>query len=32
MPVSTYMMIDQRHDHSLGIPRPDLSVKLGSQY
>ena len=30
MPVSTYMMIDTRHDHSLRIPRPDLSVKLGT--
>ena len=30
MPVSTYMVIDQRHDHSLRIPRPDLSVKLGT--
>jgi predicted CXXCH cytochrome family protein len=30
MPVSTYMTIDRRHDHSLRIPRPDLSVKLGT--
>ncbi|WP_080663503.1 tetratricopeptide repeat protein [Bradyrhizobium elkanii] len=30
MPVSTYMVIDKRHDHSLRIPRPDLSVKLGT--
>jgi predicted CXXCH cytochrome family protein len=30
MPVGTYMVIDQRHDHSLRIPRPDLSVKLGT--
>jgi predicted CXXCH cytochrome family protein len=30
MPVSTYMVIDQRHDHSLRIPRPDLSVRLGT--
>ncbi|WP_349538963.1 tetratricopeptide repeat protein [Bradyrhizobium sp. AS23.2] len=30
MPVSTYMIIDKRHDHSLRIPRPDLSVKLGT--
>ena len=29
MPVSTYMGVDKRHDHSLRIPRPDLSVKLG---
>ena len=30
MPVSTYMEIDQRHDHSLRVPRPDLSTKLGT--
>jgi predicted CXXCH cytochrome family protein len=30
MPVSTYMEIDKRHDHSLRIPRPDLSAKLGT--
>jgi predicted CXXCH cytochrome family protein len=30
MPVSTYMVIDRRHDHSLRIPRPDLSVTLGT--
>jgi tetratricopeptide (TPR) repeat protein len=30
MPVSTYMQIDRRHDHSLRIPRPDISVKLGT--
>jgi predicted CXXCH cytochrome family protein len=30
MPVSTYMIIDKRHDHSFRIPRPDLSVKLGT--
>ena len=30
MPVSTYMVIDRRHDHSLRIPRPDLSVKLAT--
>ncbi|WP_458160897.1 tetratricopeptide repeat protein [Bradyrhizobium sp. 18BD] len=30
MPVSTYMGVDKRHDHSLRIPRPDLSVKLGT--
>ena len=28
MPVRTYMVVDQRHDHSFRIPRPDLSVKL----
>jgi predicted CXXCH cytochrome family protein len=30
MPVSTYMQIDKRHDHSFRIPRPDLSIKLGT--
>jgi predicted CXXCH cytochrome family protein len=30
MPVGTYMQIDKRHDHSLRVPRPDLSVKLGT--
>ncbi|HEY7662669.1 MAG TPA: tetratricopeptide repeat protein, partial [Xanthobacteraceae bacterium] len=30
MPVHTYMVVDRRHDHSLRIPRPDLSVKLGT--
>jgi tetratricopeptide (TPR) repeat protein len=30
MPTRTYMVIDQRHDHSMRIPRPDLSVKLGT--
>jgi len=29
MPTKTYMRIDVRHDHSLRIPRPDLSAKLG---
>ena len=29
MPTTTYMIIDPRHDHSMRIPRPDLSVKLG---
>ena len=29
MPTATYMVVDPRHDHSLRIPRPDLSVKLG---
>jgi predicted CXXCH cytochrome family protein len=28
MPTRTYMMVHERHDHSLRIPRPDLSVKL----
>jgi tetratricopeptide (TPR) repeat protein len=30
MPTRTYMMIDERHDHSIRIPRPDLSAKLGT--
>jgi tetratricopeptide (TPR) repeat protein len=30
MPTKTYMQIDVRHDHSLRIPRPDLSVTLGT--
>jgi predicted CXXCH cytochrome family protein len=29
MAVRTYMVVDRRHDHSLRIPRPDLSAKLG---
>src|SRR5262245_150435 len=29
MPTATYMVIDPRHDHSLRVPRPDLSVTLG---
>jgi tetratricopeptide (TPR) repeat protein len=29
MPETTYMMIDARADHSLRIPRPDLTVKIG---
>ena len=30
MPTRTYMVVDPRHDHSLRIPRPDLSVKVGT--
>lgn len=30
MPSKTYMVVDPRRDHSLRIPRPDLSVKLGT--
>jgi predicted CXXCH cytochrome family protein len=30
MPVRQYMVVDRRHDHSFRIPRPDLSVKLGT--
>jgi len=29
MPTTTYMVVDPRHDHSLRIPRPDLSAKYG---
>jgi predicted CXXCH cytochrome family protein len=29
LPPTTYMQIDPRRDHSLRIPRPDLSVTLG---
>ncbi|EDN69140.1 TPR repeat containing protein [Beggiatoa sp. PS] len=29
-PAKNYMVIDPRHDHSFPIPRPDLSVKLGT--
>lgn len=30
MPHRTYMEVDPRRDHSLRVPRPDLSVKLGT--
>jgi predicted CXXCH cytochrome family protein len=30
MPTRTYMVVDQRHDHSFRVPRPDLSAKLGT--
>src|SRR5690606_35808383 len=30
MPETTYMAIDERRDHSLRIPRPDLSISLGT--
>ena len=30
MPTATYMVVDPRRDHSLRVPRPDLSVKLGT--
>jgi predicted CXXCH cytochrome family protein len=29
MPQATYMVVDPRRDHSLRVPRPDLSVELG---
>jgi len=30
MPETTYMKVDPRRDHSLRVPRPDLSVRLGT--
>jgi tetratricopeptide (TPR) repeat protein len=30
MPTNTYMVIDDRHDHSIRVPRPDLSDALGT--
>lgn len=30
MPAKNYMLVDARRDHSLRVPRPDLSVKLGT--
>lgn len=30
MPTRTYMGVDNRHDHSLRVPRPDLSVTIGT--
>ena len=30
MPARTYMVVDPRRDHSFRIPRPDLSVRLGT--
>jgi predicted CXXCH cytochrome family protein len=30
MPAKHYMVVDPRRDHSFRIPRPDLSVKLGT--
>jgi predicted CXXCH cytochrome family protein len=30
MPAKTYMQVQARPDHSLRIPRPDLSVKIGT--
>ncbi len=29
MPATTYMVVDPRRDHSLRVPRPDLSVQYG---
>jgi Tfp pilus assembly protein PilF len=30
MPSTTYMQVDLRRDHSLRVPRPDLTVQLGT--
>ena len=30
MPATTYMQVDERSDHSMRVPRPDLSVELGT--
>ena len=30
MPETTYMVVDPRRDHSFRVPRPDLSVRLGT--
>jgi len=30
MPARTYMVVDPRHDHGFRVPRPDLTVKLGT--
>lgn len=30
MPVRTYMIVDQRHDHGFRIPRPDQSAQLAT--
>jgi tetratricopeptide (TPR) repeat protein len=30
MPTRSYMVVDPRHDHSMRIPRPDLSERLGA--
>jgi predicted CXXCH cytochrome family protein len=30
MPARTFMVIDERHDHSFRVPRPDLSATLGT--
>lgn len=30
MPERKYMVVDPRRDHSIRVPRPDLSVKLGT--
>jgi predicted CXXCH cytochrome family protein len=30
MPARTYMVVDQRRDHSFRVPRPDLSTAIGT--
>ncbi|MDP2354496.1 MAG: tetratricopeptide repeat protein, partial [Beijerinckiaceae bacterium] len=30
MPVRTYMVVDDRHDHSFRVPRPDQSITSGA--
>jgi Flp pilus assembly protein TadD len=30
MPPTNYMVVDPRHDHGMRVPRPDLSVTLGT--
>ncbi len=30
MPTKNYMVVDPRQDHSIRVPRPDLSVRLGT--
>ena len=30
MPAQTYMVVDPRRDHSIRVPRPDLSLTLGT--
>ena len=30
MPARTYMVVDRRHDHGFKVPRPDLSLPLGT--
>lgn len=30
MPATTYMAVDARRDHSFRVPRPDMSVRLGT--
>jgi tetratricopeptide (TPR) repeat protein len=30
MPTTNYMVVDPRHDHSMRVPRPDLTIALGT--